>query len=49
MKMTNKKQYTKPEAEMLVFFTAEDIAELPLSENVGLSQPFYGEEVPFEV
>ena len=48
MNMT-KKYYTKPEAEKLVFFTAEDIAELPLSDNVGLSDPFYGEEVPLEV
>ena len=47
MNMTNnKKQYTKPEAEMIIFFTEEDIAALPLSENIDeLSQPFYGEEI----
>ena len=46
MNMTSeKKQYTKPEAEKLTFFTEEDIAELPLSENASLSDPFYGEEV----
>ena len=45
--MSDKKHYVKPEAEMLAFFTEEDIAELPLSENINdLSQPFYGEEVP---
>ena len=45
MKNLDKKQYTKPEAEIQVFFSEEDIAAvIPVEENA-LSMAFYGEEI----
>ena len=42
-----KKKYTKPDAEMLIFFSEDDITQLgPLELTLeALSQAFYGEEI----
>ena len=42
-----KKKYVKPDADMLIFFSEDDITELkPLELGLNaLSQAFYGEEI----